>query len=132
MAASTAPALPEQAGLNSLPSSLPRIDVRGDSPAADQPRIRRSITLDSTPAKQKMAKAQLRSCGVAQRHLLPGVEHRQSRYLNNRAEDSHRPTRRRERQMQRFKSSDQAQNFLSAHSFIYGHFHPRRHRLAAG
>src|ERR1700727_467092 len=97
MAASTAPALPEQAGLNSLPSSLPRIDVRGDSPAADQPRIRRSITLDSTPAKQKMAKVQLRSCGVAQRHLLPGVEHRQSRYLNNRAENSHRPTRRRER-----------------------------------
>ena len=39
----------------------------------------------------------LRSCGVAQRHLLPGVEHRQSRYLNNRAENSHRPTRRRER-----------------------------------
>src|ERR1700727_3440329 len=60
MAASTAPALPEQAGLTSLPSSPPRIDVRGDSPAADQPRIRRSITLDSTPAKQKMAKAQLR------------------------------------------------------------------------
>jgi transposase-like protein len=37
----------------------------------------------------------LRSYGVAQRHLLPGVEHRQSRYLNNRAENSHRPTRRR-------------------------------------
>ena len=73
----------------------------------------------------------LRSYGVAQRQLLPGVEHRQSRYLNNRAENSHRPTRRRERQMQRFKSSEQAQNFLSAHSFIYGHFHPRRHRLEA-
>jgi putative transposase len=63
--------------------------------------------------------------------LLPGVEHLQSRYLNNRAENSHRPTRRRERQMQRFKSSRQAQDFLSAHSFLYGHFHPRRHRLAA-
>jgi putative transposase len=73
----------------------------------------------------------LRSYGVAQRHLLPGVEHRQSRYLNNRAENSHRPTRRRERQMQRFKTPEQAQDFLSAHSFIYGHFHPRRHRLAA-
>jgi putative transposase len=34
--------------------------------------------------------------------------------------------------MQRFKSSPQAQDFLSAHSFIYGHFHPRRHLLAAG
>jgi putative transposase len=74
---------------------------------------------------------ELKSYGVAQRHLLPGVEHRQSRYLNNRAENSHRPTRRRERQMQRFKSSGQAQDFLSAHSFIYGHFHPRPRRLAA-
>src|SRR6201986_1937562 len=73
----------------------------------------------------------LRSYGVAQRRLLPNVEHRQSRYLNNRAENSHRPTRRRERQMQRFKSSGKAQDFLSAHSFIYGHFHPRRHQLAA-
>ena len=71
----------------------------------------------------------LRSYGVAQRQLLPGVEHRQSRYLNNRAENSHRPTRRRERQMQRFKSSRQAQDFLSAHAFIYGHFRPRRHQL---
>jgi putative transposase len=73
----------------------------------------------------------LRSYGVAQRQLLPGVEHRQSRYLNNRAENSHRPTRRRERQMQRFKSSRQAQDFLSAHSFMYGHFRPRRHLLLA-
>jgi putative transposase len=73
----------------------------------------------------------LRSYGVARRQLLPKVEHRQIRYLNTRAENSHRPTRRRERQMQRFKSPGQAQDFLSAHSFIYGHFHPRRHRLAA-
>ena len=73
----------------------------------------------------------LRSSGVAQRRLLPNVEHRQSRYLNNRAENSHRPTRRRERQMQRFKSSRQAQSFLSAHAFIHGHFHPRRHLMAA-
>ena len=47
----------------------------------------------------------LRGYGVAQRALLPDVEHRQSRYLNNRAENSHRPTRRREWQMQRFKSA---------------------------
>src|ERR1700722_5117338 len=73
----------------------------------------------------------LKSYGVAQREVLPKVEHRQSRYLNNRAENSHRPTRRRERQMQRFKSPKQAQHFLSAHAFIHGHFHPRRHLLAA-
>jgi putative transposase len=33
--------------------------------------------------------------------------------------------------MQRFKSCEQAQNFLSAHAFIHGHFHPRRHLMAA-
>jgi len=48
----------------------------------------------------------LRSYGVAQRAILPDVRHRTSRYLNNRAENSHRPTRRRERQMQRFKSAN--------------------------
>jgi putative transposase len=73
----------------------------------------------------------LRSYGAVQRRLPPNVEHRRSRYLNNRAENSHRPTRRRERQMQRFKSSDQAQNFLFARAFVYGHFHPRRHLMAA-
>ena len=73
----------------------------------------------------------LGSYSVAKRELLPDVEHRKSRYLNNRAENSHRPTRRRERQMQRFKSPSQAQRFLSAHAFIYGHFHPRRHRSTA-
>ena len=73
----------------------------------------------------------LRSYGAAKREVLPDVEHRQSCYLNNRAENSHRPMRRRERHMQRFKSSRQAQDFLSAHSFIYGHFHPRRHLVAA-
>ncbi len=55
----------------------------------------------------------------------------QSRGSPNRAENSHRPTRRRERRMQRFKSPEQAQRFLSAHGFIYGHFRPRRHLMPA-
>jgi putative transposase len=49
----------------------------------------------------------LRSHGAARREILPGVRHRTSRYLNNSAENSHRPTRRRERQTQRFKSPRQ-------------------------
>ena len=73
----------------------------------------------------------LRSYGVAHRAILPDVRHRASRYLNNRAENSHRPTRRRERQMQRFKSPGQAQRSLSADAMIYGHFRPRRHLMAA-
>ncbi len=47
----------------------------------------------------------LKSYGTAKRQILPHVEHRQSKYLNNRAEVSHQPTRRREQQMQRFKSA---------------------------
>jgi putative transposase len=73
----------------------------------------------------------LRSYAVAHREVLPNVRHRTSRHLNNRAENSHRPTRRRERQMQRFKSPEQAQRFLSSHAVIYGHFRPRRHLMTA-
>ncbi len=73
----------------------------------------------------------LKSYGAAQRAILPEARHRTGRRLNNRAENSHRPTRRRERQMQRFKSPEQAQRFLSAHAFIYGHFRPRRHLMTA-
>ncbi len=73
----------------------------------------------------------LKSYAAATREILPGVEHRQHRYLNNRAENSHQPTRQRERPMQRFKSPGHAQRFLSAYGPIAQHFRPRRHRLAA-
>jgi putative transposase len=55
----------------------------------------------------------LKSYAAAKRQILPSIEHRQSRYLNNRAEVSHQPTRRRERQMKRFKSARHAQRFLT-------------------
>ena len=73
----------------------------------------------------------LKSYAAAKRKVLPHAEHRQSRYLNNRAEVSHQPTRRRERQMQRFKSARHAQRFLSSHSRIHNHFQLRRYRLSA-
>ncbi len=73
----------------------------------------------------------LKSYGAAKREILPGVEHRQHRYLNNRAENSHQPTRQRERRMQRFKSPGHAQRFLSAYGPIAQHFRPRRHRFSA-
>ena len=74
---------------------------------------------------------QLRSYGAALREFLPGVEHRQHRYLNNRAENSHQPTRQREGRMQRFKSAGHAQRFLAAYGPIAQHFRPRRHLLPA-
>jgi putative transposase len=98
------------------------VQERRDAEAAKRFVRRLLKRLDHVP--RVIVTDKLRSYGVAKRHLLPDVEHRQSRYLNNRAENSHRPTRRRERQMQRFKSPEQAQDFLSAHAFIHGHFHP--------
>jgi putative transposase len=73
----------------------------------------------------------LASYGAAKRELLPSVEHRQHRYLNNRAENSHQPTRQREHTMRRFKSPGHAQRFLAAYGPIASHFRPRRHRLRA-
>ena len=73
----------------------------------------------------------LASYRVAHRELMSSVKHRRSRYLNNRAENSHQPTRQRERAMKRFKSLRHAQRFLSAFSGICAHFRPRRHLLSA-
>ena len=73
----------------------------------------------------------LASYAAAKREILPSVEHRQSRYLNNRCDVSHQPSRRRERHMRRFKSVRQAQQFLATHSPIHNHFQLRRHRLSA-
>ena len=73
----------------------------------------------------------LKSYGAAKREILPGVEHRQSRYFNNRCDNSHRPTRQREYRMQGFKSAGHAQRFLSVYGPITQHFRPRRHLLSA-
>jgi putative transposase len=75
---------------------------------------------------------QLKSYSAAKHEILPGVEHRQHRYLNNRAENSHQPTRQRERRMQRFKSPGHAQRFLSDYGGpIAQHFRPRRYLFSA-
>ena len=73
----------------------------------------------------------LPSYGVAHREIMPSVEHRRSKYLNNRAENSHQSTRIRERVMKRFASPGQAQRFLFVFSHIRGHFRPRRHLISA-
>ena len=73
----------------------------------------------------------LASYQVAHRELMASVQHRRSKYLNNRAENSHQPTRHRERAMKHFTSIRHAQRFLSAFSGISPHFRPRRHLLSA-
>ena len=73
----------------------------------------------------------LASYGAARRRVLRSVEHRQSKYLHTRAENSPQPTRARERAMKKFTSAGHAQRFLSAFSGISPHFRPGRHRLSA-
>jgi putative transposase len=73
----------------------------------------------------------LRSYGAAHRELMPSVEHRSHKGLNNRAENSHQSTRQRERAMKGFRSACRTQRFLSAFSQISPHFRPRRHRMTA-
>ena len=71
----------------------------------------------------------LRSYSAAKRRVLPEVSHEIQQYANNRAEVSHQPTRMRERQMRRFKSSRQAQRFLSVHGVVQNLFRVGRHLL---
>ncbi len=73
----------------------------------------------------------LRSYGATLKELTPGIEHRQHKGLNNRAEASHRHTRRGERIMGRFKSPRQAQRFLSVHDQTAALFRPKRHLMTA-
>jgi len=60
-----------------------------------------------------------------------GLEHLRHKGLNNRVENSHQPTRRRERQMKRFKSARQVQRFLFAHRQVNNLFHLRRGHVTA-
>ena len=73
----------------------------------------------------------LRSYAAAKAEVMPSVEHQQQGRLNNRAENSHQPTRERERRMRGFKSPGHAQRFLSIFGVIASFFCPGRHLLAA-
>ncbi|MFG3002171.1 IS6 family transposase [Streptomyces sp. NPDC048340] len=74
----------------------------------------------------------LKSYGAAHREVMPSVEHRSHKGLNNRAENSHQPTRQRERAMKGFRSVGGAQRFLFAFTGISPHFRPHRHLMSAG
>src|ERR687884_1868479 len=105
------------------------VQRRRDKTAAKQ--FFRKLLKTCTYVPRVIITDKLASYGAAKREVLPSVEHRQHRYLNNRAENSYQPTRQREQRMQRFKSPGHAQRFLAAYGPIAQHFRPRRHRLSA-
>src|SRR5215213_10065679 len=105
------------------------VQSRRDKRAAE--RLLRKLLKRQCRAPRVMVTDKLASYGAARREVIPGVEHRRHKGLNNRAESSHQPTRRRERQMKRFKSPRQAQRFLSAHDQIDNLFHLRRDHVTA-
>jgi putative transposase len=73
----------------------------------------------------------LKSYSAAKAEVMPSVAHHQQKYQNNCAENSHQPTRLRERLMRRFKSPGHGQRFLSAFGIINSHFRVGRHLYRA-
>jgi putative transposase len=100
------------------------VQSRRDKRAAK--RLFRSLLKKQGRALRVLITDKLKSYGAARREIMPGVEHRQHKGLNNRAENSHQPIRRRERIMERFKSPRQVQRFLSTHDQVANVFlrHP--------
>lgn len=91
--------------------------------------FRKMLKSQGTPRKIETDK--LRSYGAARQEAMSLVLHCQDQYANNRAEASHRHTRRQERKMRRFKSHGQAQRFPSVHSQLHNLFNVGRHLLKA-
>src|SRR3954452_3220717 len=81
-------------------------------------RLLRKLLKKQGVTPRVMITDKLASYGAAKREIMPGVEHREYKGLNNRAENSHQPPRWRERIMKRFKSAGQAQRFLSVHDQV--------------
>ncbi len=105
--------------------------VQGRRDTAAARKFFRRLLKDLAYVPRVVITDKLASYGAAKREVLPSVEHRQHKRLNNRAENSHQPTRERERRMRRCKSPGHAQRFLAAYGPIAAHFRPRRHRLTA-
>ncbi|MFD0229283.1 IS6 family transposase [Streptomyces hirsutus] len=105
------------------------VQNRRDTAAAR--RFFRTLLQTTRTVPRVVVTDRLRSYGAAHREVMPSVEHRSHQGLNNRAENSHQPTRQRERAMKGFRSTGGAQRFLAAFSGISPRFRPHRHLMTA-
>ncbi|MDV6278215.1 IS6 family transposase [Rhodococcus erythropolis] len=105
------------------------IQSRRDGKAAT--RFFRTLLKKQGHTPRVLVTDKLASYRVAHRQTMSATKHRQSKYLNNRCENSHQPTRQREHAMKGFHSVGSAQRFLASFSRISPHFRPPRHRMTA-
>jgi putative transposase len=105
--------------------------VQGRRDRSAARRLMRKLLKKSKRPPRVMITDKLKSYGAARKDMGLKIEHRPHKGLNNRAENSHLPTRRRERIMKRFKSPRQVQKFFSIHDQVANLFHFPRNRLSA-
>ena len=105
------------------------IQTRRDTRAAKRLLVRLLKKQGLSP--KRIITDKLRSYGAAKRDVIPGVEHRSHKGLNNRAENSHVSLRKRERMMQGFRSVGGLQRFISVFSAARNLFVPPHHRRSA-
>jgi putative transposase len=94
-------------------------------------RFFRKIMKGQGRSPRQIVTDKLASYPAAKAHVMPSVKHIRDKGANNRAENSHQPTRERERRRRRFRSAGEAQRFLAIFSTISNHFRPGRHLLKA-
>jgi putative transposase len=105
------------------------VQTRRDKHAAK--RLMRKLLKKHGRAPRVLITDKLRSYAAANRDLGLNVEHRQHKGLNNRAENSHQPTRVREKVMRRFKSARHVQRFTSVHDQVANLFMQCRYNTNA-
>ncbi|AYD03598.1 IS6 family transposase [Neorhizobium sp. NCHU2750] len=105
------------------------VQSRRDTKAAKRLLIRLLKKAGMPP--KRIITEKLRSYGAAKRDVMPAVEHRSHNGLNNRAEDSHLPLRKRECTTQGFRSTGSLQRFISIFSALRNLFVTPHHKRSA-
>ena len=105
------------------------VQTRRDTKAAKRLLIR--LLKKQALAPKRIVTDKLRSYGAAKRDVMPAIEHRSHKGLNNRAENSHLPLRKRERVMQGFRSVGSLQQFVPVFSAVRNHFVPSHQKHSA-